>query len=62
MKPTLLSIATAGALALPAYAHDHPVPHSHDLPIWALVLMGVAGGALATWTTMKVVAHWKAKS
>jgi len=49
MKSILTSSIVAGSAVLPAYAHNDPVPHTHDLPFWALALMGLAAGALGTW-------------
>ncbi|MEL6729277.1 MAG: hypothetical protein AAFP81_12105 [Pseudomonadota bacterium] len=62
MKPLKLSLFFFGAAALPAFAHDHPTPHTHDLPIWGLALIGLAAGAFGTWATMKCLDHMKEKS
>lgn len=62
MKPALITIAFASASALPAFAHDHPAPHTHDFPILGLALLGLAAGAFGTWATMKCLAHWKENS
>lgn len=59
MKSIVFSSLTVGGLALPAFAHDHPAPHSHELPLWGFALIGLAAGALGTWATMKCVAYLK---
>ncbi|MEM1147205.1 MAG: hypothetical protein AAF582_11045 [Pseudomonadota bacterium] len=62
MKPIILSAISAGALTAPAFAHDHPVPHTHDLPFWALALIGLAAAAFGTWATLKYLAYLRDKS
>ena len=59
MKTIIMSAITLGGLTLPAYAHNDPVPHSHDLPLWGFALIGLAAGAFGTWATMKCLAHLK---
>lgn len=59
MTSKITTSTIIGGIALPAYAHDHPVPHSHELPLWGLALIGLAAGAFGTWATMKCVAYLK---
>ncbi|MEL6415661.1 MAG: hypothetical protein AAFQ15_12055 [Pseudomonadota bacterium] len=59
MKSIFYSALTVGGLVLPAYAHDHPIPHSHDAANWGLALIGLVAGAFGTWATMKCVSHFK---
>lgn len=59
MKSIVSSVITLGGVALPAYAHNDPVPHTHGLPLWGLALIGLAAGAFGVWATMKCLAYVK---
>ena len=59
MKSILYLGLILGGFALPAYAHNHPIPHSHDASNWGLALIGLVAGAFGTWATMKCVSHFK---
>lgn len=59
MKSIILAATAIGSIALPAYAHNDPVPHTHDLPVWGFALIGLAAGAIGTWATMKCLAYVK---
>ncbi len=59
MKSIALSALTMAGLVFPAYAHDHPVPHSHDASIWGLALLGLVTGAFSTWATMKSISYFR---
>lgn len=54
MKYASTSAIVSTLAALPAFAHDDPVPHTHSTPMWLLALIGLGLTGIVTFGALKL--------